>query len=425
MRPQPDDYREPARAGAQDMVRRSANGYSPSAPRFIFYANELIGLGQLRRTLALAARVSRAEPQPSSLILTGSPIEPTFRLPARVDTVKLPRRSRDVDGNQASARLELSPDELRSLRSSIALAAATSFRPNVAVVDKLPLGQAGELEPTLEALKSSLRCRLVLGLRDIEDRPENVRRKWGPRVRAALARYYDAILVYGPASAALDAIDCIGPFGGEIPIHHVGYVGAPIPSHGPDDLGDGYVLATAGGGFDGFRLLATFVEALRLRPLECPAVVVTGPLMEDAERRRLLKLASGLDIRCVELRTDMESVIAGARGLVSMAGYNTVAELMRAGKPAILAPRSGPSEEQLIRARGLAAAGLQEMIHPADLSPASLRAALDRLLRREPPRPHPAHYAGAERAARILVELAGATAHKAAPEPRSAAARTG
>lgn len=85
------------------------------APRFIFYANELIGLGHLRRTLALAARLSATEPAPTSLILTGSPIQPTFRLPPRVDTVKLPGRSRDGDGNHRSQRLELEPDELRSL----------------------------------------------------------------------------------------------------------------------------------------------------------------------------------------------------------------------------------------------------------------------------------------------------------------------
>jgi predicted glycosyltransferase len=126
--------------------------------RFIFYANELIGLGQLRHTLALAGRLSGSAGSPSSLILTGSPIEPNFQMPPRVDTVKLPGRSRDESGPQHSARLELDTDELRSLRSSIALAAATGFQPDVAVVDKLPLGHAGELAPTLEALRRSSDC---------------------------------------------------------------------------------------------------------------------------------------------------------------------------------------------------------------------------------------------------------------------------
>ena len=412
-RPAPRDLRRPL--GLSDHMR---------GPRFIFYANELIGLGQLRRTLALAARLSRAEPAPTSLILTGSPVEPTFRLPPRVDTVKLPGRSRDLNGNQYSARLELEPDELSSLRSRIALASATGFEPDVAVVDKLPLGQACELETTLRALRRNSDCKLVLGLRDIEDSPENVRHRWGPEVRSAVERYYDAILVYGPAGTP-DAIDCIAGLDLEVPLHHVGYVGVPVAESGPADLGDGYLLATAGGGFDGYRLLATFAAALRRRPLDCPAVIVTGPLMRSAERRRLVELTAGLDVRCCELRMDMESVIAGARAIVSMAGYNTISELMRARKPALLVPRTGPSEEQLIRARGLERAGLQEMIHPADLSASSLRAALDRLLSREPPRDLPDDYGGTERAASILAELAGSAPPVGEADPPLVAAATG
>lgn len=401
---------------AQAGVRRSRRG-----PRFIFYANELIGLGQLRRTLVLAARLSASHCAPTSLILTGSPVEPTFGLPPRVDTVKLPALSRDQRGTQYSARLQLDRDELRALRSSIALASATGFRPDVAVVDKLPLGQGGELAPTLEALKHSSDCKLVLGLRDIEDSRVNVRRKWGPDTRRAIERYYDAILVYGP-EATPDAIDCIEEFELDVPLHHVGYVGTPIPDSGPPDLEGDYVLVTAGGGFDGFRLLATFAEALRLRPLPCPAVMVSGPLMPPAQRAALTELVAGLDIQLCELRRDMEYVIAGARAIVSMAGYNTVSELMRARKPALLVPRAGPSQEQLIRARGLMATGLQDMLHPAELSPAALRRSLDRLLERRFHGDLPPHYNGTERAARILAEMAGDTAARGPAQLRAVGA---
>jgi predicted glycosyltransferase len=376
--------------------------------RFIFYANELIGLGQLRRTLALAARLSVDESSPSSLVITGSPVEPTLELPARVDTVKLPGRSRDRNGRQRSARLQLDTEELRFLRSQIALASAAAFNPDVAVVDKVPLGQGGELRPTLEELRGS-DCRLVLGLRDIEDSPQHVRRRWGADVRAEIERYYDAILVYGPPSTP-SAIATAG-FELDIPVHHVGYVGTPIPESGPADLAGDYLLATAGGGFDGFRLLATFAEAVRLDPLPCPAVMVTGPLMAAADRARLRRFTEGLDIRLFELRRDMEYVIAGAVGVVSMAGYNTVSELMRARKPALLVPRSGPSEEQRIRARALAQSGLQDMLDPRQLSPRSLRAALGRLLRRAGPQAVPEEWTGGtDRAAALLTDLAAAAA---------------
>ena len=389
----------------------AANGAPGCGRRFIFYANELIGLGQLRRTLALASTLSAGKSSPSSLVITGSPVEPMFELPPRVDTVKLPGRSRDLNGRQHSARLALDTDELRYLRSQIALASAAGFNPDVAVVDKLPLGQGGELRQTLEELRHNSDCKLVLGLRDIEDSQENVRRNWGPEMRAEIERYYDAILVYGPASAP-SAITSAG-FQFDIPVHHVGYVGTPVPESGPADLVSDYLLATAGGGFDGFRLLAAFAEALRLRPLPCPAVMVTGPLMSRPDRARLRGLTQGLDIQLFELRRDMEYVIAGAAGVVSMAGYNTVSELMRARKPALLVPRSGPSHEQRIRARALAEAGLQDMLDPAEISPQSMRAALDRLLNRRGPEVLTEDWSGGtDRAASLLTNLAAAPARR-------------
>jgi predicted glycosyltransferase len=91
---------------------------------------------------------------------------------------------------------------------------------------------------------------------------------------------------------------------------------------------------------------------------------------------------------------------------VSMAGYNTVGEIMRTRKPALLVPRVRPSEEQLIRAQRLKQRGLQQMLHPADLRPATLRAELDTLLTRPPPPLELADYTGAERAGDVLADLA-------------------
>jgi predicted glycosyltransferase len=127
--------------------------------------------------------------------------------------------------------------------------------------------------------------------------------------------------------------------------------------------------------------------------------------MPPGEVARLGELTRGVDARVQVFRTDMDGVIAGARAVVSMAGYNTVAELMSARKPALLVPRVRPSEEQLMRASELASRGVQEMLHPDGLTPAGMRDALDRLLERPPP-PSTDDYDGGERAAAILAELA-------------------
>ena len=391
------------------MSGTSSDPSTPSmSPRFAFYTNELTGsLGHLRRTLALAGRLAYFDRHATSMILTGSAIEPFFALPPRVDTVKLPARRREHNGEHRSARLTIELEELQSLRSEISLAATTAFSPDVVLVDQVPLGLGGELKRVLDAMKES-DVRLVLGLRDIEDSPAHVERKWGHGMRDIIEHYYDAVMVYGPVDCQ-NALHCMGWQDIDVPVVHTGYVGAPMPECGPDDIEPGYLLATAGGGADGYAMLEAVVAAVKAKPLPCPTVVVTGPLMPNDDVERLRALAAGTGVELYEARTDMHRLIVGARAVVSMAGYNTVAELMQARRPALLVPRVRPTEEQLVRAREVARRGQQAMLHPDDLSPRTMRAALDRLLSRSAPLPEAGSFTGTELAVGVLHGLVGQT----------------
>ncbi len=324
-----------------------------------------MGLGHLRRCLRLARGLTEANPQSSALIVTGSPVATSYSLPPRVDLVKLPALARDEQGNHRAESLALDVDDVSRVRSRVAMTVAAEFDPTVAVVDKAPLGLRGELVPVLELL-SRRSCRLVLGLRDVEDDAENLRRTWTQAgVREALERWYDLVLVYGPRSSA-DALDTLGWRDLGMPVHHVGYVGPRLAEAGPRDLAPAYLLATAGGGVDGYPLLSRFVEALRLRPLPLPAVVVTGPLMAASELARLRARAADVDVRVEQFREDMDEVIAGAEAVVSMAGYNTVSELLMAGKPGLIVPGLRPTQEQMMRADRLAESGGRACARPED-----------------------------------------------------------
>lgn len=374
--------------------------------RYLFFSNECVGLGHLRRALALAQGVTEADATASALVVSGSALASGYRLPPRVDTVKLPLLTRDHGGRHHAGRLDVDLDDIVEVRGALAAAAATAYAPDVVVVDKTPLGLNDELVPALEAVRPT--ARLVLGMRDVDDTPERVRRRWVERGWLdALRRYYDAVLVYGP-SPGIDALANLGAISPGLPVHRVGYVGMPVPERWPADLHPGYVLVTAGGGVDGGLVLSTYLAALRLRPVPVPSVLVTGPLVVDGEVDRLRRLAAGLDVRVLEFRSDMEAVVVGARAVVAMAGYNTVSEVLRAGKPALLVPRVRPSGEQLIRARSLARQGQVEMLHPDGLTAEAMRRALDRLLTM-PEAPAGAiaiRFDGVRRATAILGDLA-------------------
>src|SRR5215216_4211579 len=95
--------------------------------RYLFFTNECVGLGHLRRTLSVAHGVSELDASATSLIVTGACVAPAERLPARVDTVKLPQLGRDQSGTHHPHSLDIALEDVRSLRAHLALTAAETF----------------------------------------------------------------------------------------------------------------------------------------------------------------------------------------------------------------------------------------------------------------------------------------------------------
>jgi predicted glycosyltransferase len=360
-----------------------------SNPRVLMYSHDSYGLGHLRRTLALANAFVEHDPGLGVLILTGSTVSGAFRMPQGIDLVKLPSAVKVSNGVYKPSRLPITFERLRKLRSGLILSAAGSFSPDAFIVDKAPLGMKREVSRTLEYLHNERPSTLtVLGLRDVLDDPDRVRRHWRDNhITEAINSYYDLILVYGPR----EVYDPLPEYGLPSTIlrrsYYVGYVGrGPTLEDAPDTpFAPGYVLVTAGGGADGFHLIRNYLESLREPDPSFESIVVTGPLMDERSKRTLERLSQGLRARVLEFRADMECLIQRAKAVVAMGGYNTTIELLAARKPALIVPRVEPRAEQLIRTRRLASLGLVEMIHPRDLTPPLMRSRVEDLLRREPP----------------------------------------
>jgi len=100
-------------------------------------------------------------------------------------------------GNWSPVRLSLPFTDVLSMRAEIIKTTALTFEPDVLLVDHMPHGAMGELVPTLEALDNRP-VRTVLGLRDILDAPETVRRRWHLEgAFEVLRRHFDDVFVYG------------------------------------------------------------------------------------------------------------------------------------------------------------------------------------------------------------------------------------
>jgi predicted glycosyltransferase len=367
------------------------------AARLLMYAHDTYGLGHLRRSLAIAGHLSCAIPGLTTLLVTGSPVARHFALPARTDYVKLPTVVKTGDEQYRARDLDLSPEHIIGVRAAIITGTAAQFAPDVVLVDHAPLGTKGELLPALHHLRHAApHTRIVLGLRDVLDEPHKVREHWAARgMYGAIAEFYDRVLVYGQADM-FDPVQAYAfPPSLAARTRFCGYIRREDPVRAASDLraelglgDDPYILVTTGGGGDGAALEDTFLAALHHldRGHALRAVVVTGPLMAPEERARLEERARGLPVRVLAFHPDVPSLMRASALVVAMGGYNTLCEIVAAGRPAVIVPRAHPRLEQHIRAQAFAARGLVEMVPADEVTPARLATTIERaLLQGAPP----------------------------------------
>jgi predicted glycosyltransferase len=206
----------------------------------------------------------------------------------------------------------------------------------------------------------------------------------------AVERYYDRVLVYGSSDVFDVATEYEWPDAARSKIRYCGYVCAPPPdvsrSVRPQYLDaardDALVVAMAGGGADAYPLFDALLGAVPSiqAATSCHIVLVTGPFLPAERQRELARRAQGLPVTVLTSVSDAVSFAASADLVVAMAGYNTTAEILSVGTPALLVPRAGPSAEQQMRALLFAERGWVDWVRPQDLSAETLGAAVSTAL---------------------------------------------
>jgi predicted glycosyltransferase len=139
------------------------------------------------------------------------------------------------------------------------------------------------------------------------------------------------------------------------------------------------VVVTPGGGEDGHALIDQALQAAVLWPCaQRPRIhFVCGPeLAEDLRATVHARAAALPGVSVQDFCDDMMSLLAAADVVLAMGGYNTVCELLTLRRRAVLVPRVQPGTEQLIRAERMAARGLLQVLHPAQVNAQRLQAAL-------------------------------------------------
>lgn len=350
--------------------------------RIILYSHDTMGLGHKRRNLLIAQTLGISAIDADILMISGMGDGNQFQIPPGIDYLTLPALYKSTDGQYQARRLDLSLKEIINLRSQIIHTTVQNFKPDVLIVDNVPRGAKGELNATLHYLRGT-NTRCVLGLRDVLDEPQVIRRSWKQNNHQdAIRRYYDAVWVYGdpkvynPIKEYGLSADITAKF------RYTGYLDrrCSLQFVTQENLQQTFnlppgrlALCMVGGGQDGGELAKAFAQSEF--PQDTQGVIITGPMMPQKTRQQIQAYTDKRsDLQVLEYVAEPTLLLERADWVISMGGYNTTCEILSFEKRALIVPRVKPRQEQLIRVQFLQELGLVDMLHPEKLSPESLSA---------------------------------------------------
>jgi predicted glycosyltransferase len=387
--------------------------------RIALYSPGIAGLGHMRRNLLIGQTLVRSSPGAVILMIAEARQACAFAMPSRMDCLSLPALRKLPDGKCQPRYLGISLQDLMHLRATVVHRAIETFEPDVLLVDFLPRGRHGELGTTLEYLRFRTKTRCVLGLREVLENPA-----WAGHANEGEIRdYYDAVWVYGdPAVYDLIREQDFSP-DLRAKMCYTGYLDQrarlecmeeeETPLLEKLELPSGrLVLCLVGGGYDGAPLAEAFVQADL--PADTNGVLLTGPYMPLEIRQRLQRRTTGHPrLRVLEFIPEPAPLLQRADRVISMGGYNTVAEVLSFEKPALIVPRA---TEQSVRADRLRELGLVDVLSLDSLRPSALTEWLSRDV--APPQVHQRiDFNGLSRLPRLLEEVLAGPCHADARRP--------
>ena len=117
--------------------------------RFLFYSHDGLGLGHVRRNLAIGAGLIGLAPDSSVLMVTGAAHTERLGVGRGVDVLRLPAWRKVANGRYGARHLSIPDQDLSALRAGQIAAAVRAFRPDVMLVDRHPAAQVANCDRAL------------------------------------------------------------------------------------------------------------------------------------------------------------------------------------------------------------------------------------------------------------------------------------
>ena len=383
----------------------------------LLYCQYVWGMGHLVRSLEFARALAGHD---VTLIVGGQPVE--VNLPKHVRLLRLPV----LYMNETFTRLipgdpDHNADDVQRQRRQTLYELFKDHKPDLFIVELYPFGRSifgSELEPLLQHIRDGKfgNVKVVCSLRDIlvekKDPPA-----YEKRVLQKLNRYFDALLIH--SDARLQRLDETFSRTADIkiPLEYTGFITQQAdPAAGRKlrralKLADGekLMVASAGGGRSGFKLLNAVLDACEMLGDQfCLRLeVFSGPFMDPEEYEKLAaRSASGRRIRRYTQR--FLDYLSASDLSVSLAGYNTCMNLLVTKVPALVYPYAR-QQEQPMRAEKIKKYLPLKVLKGADIQPASLSRHIAQMLQQTRSSDAlPINLDGAANAARFINQMKSA-----------------
>lgn len=385
--------------------------------RVMFYCQHVLGIGHLVRSAEIVRALSKDF---KVLFAVGGETTQDFPFPDQIELLQLPPLKTDPEFTSLQVcDLALGLEETKALRCEQLLRSFDSFQPDALVTELFPFGRkqfSFELIPLLERARSTARPPLVVSsIRDVlvtkEDQTKHER-----YVSDIVNSFYDLVLVHGDRKFLKieDTFARVSDLG--CPVEYTGYVvqqkeprtnrtGEPSPSGSARPT---IVVSNGSGGCrSGHLLLESVLGAAALveGALSHEFRVFAGPLMPESVYRRLEALARlRRNVRLARYTPNLPAELRQAELSVSMAGYNTVMDILSTKVRALVYPVTANGDrEQSLRAAKLAKMGVLAVLDEGKLEPTRLASEIRHALRSKPSQVT-LNLAGASNSASLLRE---------------------
>jgi len=380
----------------------------------IFYCQYVWGMGHFIRSLEFAGALSD-----HNVTLVAGGQEVAVDLPDHVQLVRLPVLFMDEKFTRLIAG---TPDQyvgqIQQERKEILYSLLEEKQPDIFIVELYPFGRSifgVELEPLLEEIREGKfgQVKVVCSLRDILVEKKDPA-AYEERVLQKLNRHFDLLLIHSDAGllgldetfTRVDDINIPLVYTGFITQHATPGAGSRMRRELKISSDQKLIVASAGGGRSGYKLLTSVIDACELlhKRLLFRLEVFCGPFMDSEEYKKLsARSAPGFRIRRYTKR--FLDYLSAADLSISLAGYNTCMNLLVTKVPCLVFPY-WRQQEQPMRADKIKKYLPMKVLAEADMQPAGLSRHIAQMLQQNRVADGvPLDLDGAANAARFLNQL--------------------